>query len=254
MDELLTLPAVAKILGIKERTVYVWSKEGKIPAFKIGKAWRYRSTEIDDWLELHRPVNSEVSDFAVEQLGSPLLEQLKLRPSRKAEALKRKAPIVLNDTKNQIERELSQWNSYTGEDRGPGGDQFPNPFTNNEIAILQLLDQGYTTKDISDLLGLPEQTSWRYLQKIFEKIKFHLSIEAYIEAYEKHLPQLTEQQVRRSRSAETDPEHKKGRVAQEIQPDQPAPAHRSYARKSLKTYEESVSEFGQTVADLNAFT
>ena len=54
MKELLTLPEVAKLLGFKERTIYLWSQEGKLPAFKLGTTWRYRSDEIDAWLESHR--------------------------------------------------------------------------------------------------------------------------------------------------------------------------------------------------------
>lgn len=54
MNELLTLPQVAKMLGLAERTIYVWSQEGKLPAFKLGSAWRYRQAEIDEWLETQR--------------------------------------------------------------------------------------------------------------------------------------------------------------------------------------------------------
>ena len=59
MDELLTLPQVAKLLGLAERTIYVWSQQGKIPAFKLGTAWRYRSGEIDAWVETQRTAESK---------------------------------------------------------------------------------------------------------------------------------------------------------------------------------------------------
>ena len=59
MDELLTLPQVAKLLGLAERTIYVWSQQGKIPAFKLGTAWRYRSDEIDAWVETQRTAESK---------------------------------------------------------------------------------------------------------------------------------------------------------------------------------------------------
>ena len=60
MDELLTLPQVAKMLGLAERTIYVWSQEGKLPAFKLGTAWRYRADEIDAWVELQRTAGSQL--------------------------------------------------------------------------------------------------------------------------------------------------------------------------------------------------
>ena len=54
MDELLTLQQVAKLLGLAERTIYVWSQEGKLPAFKLGTTWRYKEGEILEWLETQR--------------------------------------------------------------------------------------------------------------------------------------------------------------------------------------------------------
>ena len=52
--ELLTLPQLANYLGMAERTIYVWAQQGKIPAFKIGAAWRFRRSDIDAWLETQR--------------------------------------------------------------------------------------------------------------------------------------------------------------------------------------------------------
>jgi PTS system nitrogen regulatory IIA component len=50
-ERLLTIDEVAEFLHINPMTVYAWVKEGKIPAFKIGKVWRFRKTEIDKWLK-----------------------------------------------------------------------------------------------------------------------------------------------------------------------------------------------------------
>ena len=48
---LLTISEVAEFLQMNSMTVYSWVKDGKIPAFKIGKVWRFRKTEIDKWLK-----------------------------------------------------------------------------------------------------------------------------------------------------------------------------------------------------------
>jgi len=53
-SELLSLPQLAKYLGMAERTLYVWVQQGKIPAFKIGVTWRFRRADIDAWLETQR--------------------------------------------------------------------------------------------------------------------------------------------------------------------------------------------------------
>ena len=50
-ERLLTLDEVAEFLHMNPMTLYLWVKDGKIPAFKIGKVWRFRKTEIDEWLK-----------------------------------------------------------------------------------------------------------------------------------------------------------------------------------------------------------
>lgn len=52
--ELMTLPEVAQYLGLAERTIYLWAQLGRLPAFKLGSAWRFRRSEVDDWLETQR--------------------------------------------------------------------------------------------------------------------------------------------------------------------------------------------------------
>jgi len=47
--EIMTLPEVAEYLGVSERTVYGWAQKGKIPAAKLGSAWRFKRSEIERW-------------------------------------------------------------------------------------------------------------------------------------------------------------------------------------------------------------
>ena len=54
MSGLMSLAEVSRYLGMSERTIYGWAQEGKIPAFKLGSAWRFRRSEVDEWLEGHR--------------------------------------------------------------------------------------------------------------------------------------------------------------------------------------------------------
>tara|TARA_Y100000588_G_C14153030_1_gene881373 strand:- start:596 stop:1063 length:468 start_codon:yes stop_codon:yes gene_type:complete len=84
MDELLTLPQVAKMLGLAERTIYVWSQEGKLPAFKLGTAWRYRADEIDAWVEMQRTAGSQ----------SPLAESRKFGFEKRKENEARVAAMI----------------------------------------------------------------------------------------------------------------------------------------------------------------
>ena len=47
---IMTLDEVAKYLRIHKSTVYRMTKEGKIPAIKIGNQWRFKKNKIDEWL------------------------------------------------------------------------------------------------------------------------------------------------------------------------------------------------------------
>jgi len=42
---------VARLLGVKETTVYKWCREGKLPCLKVGKHWRVRQRVLEDFLK-----------------------------------------------------------------------------------------------------------------------------------------------------------------------------------------------------------
>ena len=50
-EPLLTTAAVAKWLGISTRTLCLWAECKEIPAIKIGRQWRFRESELTNWLD-----------------------------------------------------------------------------------------------------------------------------------------------------------------------------------------------------------
>lgn len=50
VDRILTLEEVAELLRVSVRTVADWAVKGEIPGGKIGTSWRFKASEIDDWL------------------------------------------------------------------------------------------------------------------------------------------------------------------------------------------------------------
>jgi len=48
--EILTLEEVAAYLKAGKRTVYRLAAEGKLPAFKLGGTWRFRRSDLDEWI------------------------------------------------------------------------------------------------------------------------------------------------------------------------------------------------------------
>jgi PTS system nitrogen regulatory IIA component len=49
-DVILTIEEVAKYLRVSERTVYDWAQKGEIPSGKIGTVWRFKKSEIEQWV------------------------------------------------------------------------------------------------------------------------------------------------------------------------------------------------------------
>jgi len=49
--EIFTLDEVATYLKVGKRTVYRLAAAKKIPAFKVGGAWRFSRADIDTWIK-----------------------------------------------------------------------------------------------------------------------------------------------------------------------------------------------------------
>lgn len=55
-DHFLTTDEVLDYLQINLRTVYRLIKAGKLPAIRVGRQWRFRKKDIDNWLIANRSV------------------------------------------------------------------------------------------------------------------------------------------------------------------------------------------------------
>lgn len=47
---------VSDHLGIADDTVYRWIAAGRLPAHRIGRHWKFKLTEVDDWVRLGKTV------------------------------------------------------------------------------------------------------------------------------------------------------------------------------------------------------
>ena len=50
-DNWIGIVDAAYYLGVKVVTLRKWIKENKIPAHKIGKLWKFKKSELDDWVK-----------------------------------------------------------------------------------------------------------------------------------------------------------------------------------------------------------
>ena len=48
-DRLLSVDEVAAFLGVQRDTVYKWIERHGLPARKVGRLWKFRQDEIDQW-------------------------------------------------------------------------------------------------------------------------------------------------------------------------------------------------------------
>lgn len=51
VDSILTLPEVAVLLKVAEKTVYTMAQRGQLPAFKVRGQWRFKLADLDQWIE-----------------------------------------------------------------------------------------------------------------------------------------------------------------------------------------------------------
>lgn len=49
-DDIMTVREVADFLKVTERTIYRLAAESQIPSFKVGGSWRFRRTDLVEWI------------------------------------------------------------------------------------------------------------------------------------------------------------------------------------------------------------
>ena len=61
-SEILTVEEAAELLKIPRSSVYKLAQEGRIPAQKVGRHWRFHRATLLKWIagELNRNVNSSI--------------------------------------------------------------------------------------------------------------------------------------------------------------------------------------------------
>ena len=46
----LTIKEVAEYLKVNERTIYRLAASNELPGFRVGNAWRFKRSDLDDWM------------------------------------------------------------------------------------------------------------------------------------------------------------------------------------------------------------
>ncbi len=46
----LSVEEIAAHLGISKETIYRWVEREKIPGHKVGRLWKFKASEVDQWV------------------------------------------------------------------------------------------------------------------------------------------------------------------------------------------------------------
>jgi len=55
----LSVDEIAEYLGIKRDTVYRWITKRDLPAHRVGRLWKFKKKEVDNWVKAGSPKSSE---------------------------------------------------------------------------------------------------------------------------------------------------------------------------------------------------
>jgi len=50
---------IAAYLGIKRDTVYKWIADKRMPAHKVGRLWKFRKEDVDDWVRQDKAADKQ---------------------------------------------------------------------------------------------------------------------------------------------------------------------------------------------------
>lgn len=56
-DRWLSVEEIGRYLGVSSDTVYRWIEKYEMPAHRIGRLWKFKKQEIDDWVKAGKAAN-----------------------------------------------------------------------------------------------------------------------------------------------------------------------------------------------------
>ena len=74
-NDILTIEEVAQYLRVSERTVYDWAQKSEIPAGKIGTVWRFKKSDIEQWVNERLSSGRLGSELKAVQMQAILLPE-----------------------------------------------------------------------------------------------------------------------------------------------------------------------------------
>ena len=54
MEKWSTLKEVQEYLGVSRETMLIWIAKRNMPAYKVGRLWKFKLSEVDEWVRSGR--------------------------------------------------------------------------------------------------------------------------------------------------------------------------------------------------------
>ena len=58
-DRWLSLQEIGEYLGAKKHALLKWIKEKDMPAHKLGRSWKFKKEEVDEWIKSGKAGNGD---------------------------------------------------------------------------------------------------------------------------------------------------------------------------------------------------
>ena len=55
----LSVEEIGAHLGVSKETIYRWLEKKKMPAHRVGRLWKFKASEVDDWIKNGGAVESD---------------------------------------------------------------------------------------------------------------------------------------------------------------------------------------------------
>jgi len=64
-DRWVSVEEIAEYLGVSKDTVYGWIAKKDMPAHKVGRLWKFKTDEVDDWVRCGKASDDQKEGEAI---------------------------------------------------------------------------------------------------------------------------------------------------------------------------------------------
>ena len=72
-DRWVSVEEIAEYLGVSKDTVYGWIAKKDMPAHKVGRLWKFKTDEVDDWVRHGKASDDQKEGEAAEAVAGSII-------------------------------------------------------------------------------------------------------------------------------------------------------------------------------------